>query len=86
MVFGRREDQDILDKIEEIVAFGGYDGKAVAEDGDFAVVEAVLVSVHRGKAAPFPHPSRMAKGQAMAKRARRSLFFPVFLRLSPSRL
>ena len=29
MVFGRKEGQDVLDKSEEIAAFGGQDGKAV---------------------------------------------------------
>jgi hypothetical protein len=32
-------------KIEKIAAFGGQDGKAVSEDGDFTAVGAVLVSV-----------------------------------------
>jgi hypothetical protein len=45
MVFGRKEGQDVLDKTEEIAAFGGQDGKAVSEDGDFTAVGAVLVSV-----------------------------------------
>ncbi len=38
MVFGGKEGQDVLDKSEEIAAFGGQDGKAVAEDGDFAAL------------------------------------------------
>ena len=38
MVFSRKEGQDVLDKIEEIAAFGGQNGKAIAEDGDFAAV------------------------------------------------
>lgn len=82
MIFGRKEGQDVLDKSEEIAAFGGQDGKAIAKDGNFAVVRAVPVSVRRGKIAPFP-PFAYGQGVGHGKKGQEELVLPGVFEVGP---